>query len=57
MHTTTYTSPRQQQHQDGRDEREQQVREILATMTNKRERKPRPRIVFNVCLQQWVELR
>jgi hypothetical protein len=58
MRTTTYVSPKQQQHADGRDERQQQVNEILAAMsTAPKRRKPAPRYVFNVCLQRWVELR
>lgn len=57
MNTTTYISPKQQQHQDGRDEQRALVDAICNSMSKPARRSKPTRTVWNVCLQQWVELR
>jgi hypothetical protein len=55
MRNQTYVSNKQQQHVDGRSEQRQLVDDIVRST---RPLKPaRTKLVFNVCLQQWVELR
>jgi hypothetical protein len=53
-----YASPRQQQHDQGRDERQRQVDAICARMRPVRSRPlGATRPVWNECLQRMVEVR